>query len=98
MVILGRRGAGKDLADEVDNGIASSSKFSNDLKFQSRVFVVCDAGRLIGNEAKDFTQEGKSLADEVAGGQYILYVRGYGRSTPGGRRVGGMGYGLRERS
>jgi len=71
VVIFGRRGAGKDLANEVDDGIATNSKLSNDFEFGGRDFVVCD-GRLLGrldeDEAKDFTQEGNSLADEVSGG------------------------------
>jgi hypothetical protein len=57
-VILGRRRAGKDLANEVDYGIATSSKFSNDLEFPSRVFVICDVrllGRLVGDDEKGFT-------------------------------------------
>ena len=88
MIIFGRRGAGKDLADEVDDGIATGSKFSNDLEFCGRIFVVW---RLDGDEAKDFTQEGNSLADEVSGGQNILYLRGYGRASLVGGRAGRTG-------
>jgi len=93
VVIFGRRGAGKDLANEVDDGIATGSKFSDDLEFRGRIFVIW---RLDGNEAKDFAQEGNSLADEVTGGQNILYLRGYGRASLVGGRAGWTGHQLGE--
>jgi hypothetical protein len=99
VVIFGRRGAVKDLANEVDDGIATGSKFSNDPEFGGRVFIVCDGrllGRLDGDEAKGFSQEGNSLTDEVSGGQNILYMRGYGRASLGGGRAGGTGHQLGE--
>jgi hypothetical protein len=71
VAILGRRGGRKVLANEVDGGIATNSKFTNDFEFPSRVFVLREArpiGRLVGDGAKDFTLEGNSLGDEVAGG------------------------------
>ena len=99
MVIFGRWGAGKDFADEVDYSIATSSKFSNNFEFASGVLMVCD-GRLLEKmdwgEAKDFTQEGNSLADEVTGRQNILYMRGNGRASLVGGRAGGTGDGLGE--
>jgi hypothetical protein len=61
MVILGRWGGRKDLANEVDGGIATSSKFTNDFEFRSRVFVIREARpirRLVGDGAKDFTWKG----------------------------------------
>jgi hypothetical protein len=101
VVIFGRRRTGKDLANEVDDGIASSSKFSNDFEFDSRVFVVC-VGRLFRrldrDEAKDFTQKRNSLTDEVAGGQNIVNLRGFWGASLGGGRAGGKGNQLGEGS
>jgi hypothetical protein len=91
VVIFGRWVARKDLTNEVDNGIATGSKLSNDFEFGGRIFVVCDGrplGRPDGGEAKDFTQKGNSLTDEIAGGQNILYLGGVGRASLGGGRAG----------
>jgi hypothetical protein len=90
VVIFGRWCAGKDLANEVDSGIATDSKFSNDFECGGRIFVVCD-GWPDGDEAKDFTQDGNSLTDDVAGGQNILYLRRFGGGSAGrtGHQLGG---------
>jgi hypothetical protein len=98
-IVLGSQGARKDLANEVDIGITTNSKFANDFEFPSRVYVICDArlfGRLVGDEAKGFTQERKSLANNVAGRQNIYYVGGNGRANPGGARAGQTGDGVEE--
>jgi hypothetical protein len=96
MTILGRRGAGKDLAHKVDDGIATCSKFMNDFKFPSKFLMVCD-GCLLGrrDKTKEFTLEGNSLANNVAGGEDILHMRRYGGASPcGGRSMEGAGNGL----
>jgi len=97
MVILGRRGAGKDLANVVDDSIAPCTEFTNDLEFASGILVVY-YGRLVGDEAKDFTLEVKSLANEVAGAENIVCVRGGCRAGCGGGRTGGTGDELGEAS
>jgi hypothetical protein len=66
MTILGRWGAGNDLANVIDDGIATGAKFTHDLELPSRILVVCDGsllGGLVGGEAKNFTQERNSLTD-----------------------------------
>ncbi|SRR6266851_1549930 len=97
MVILGRRGAGKDLANVVDDGITPCTEFANDLEFPSGILVVY-YGRVVGDEAKDFTLEVKSLANEVSGGENIVCVRGGCRAGCGGGRTGGPGDRLGEAS
>jgi hypothetical protein len=97
VIVLGRWGARKDLANEVDDSITTSSKFSNDFEFLGKVLVVYDVRLLrVGDKAKDFTQERKSHADRVARGQDVLYMGGNGRANLGGSRAGRMRNGLRE--
>ena len=48
MIILGGRGAGKDFAYEVDDGITAGTKLTDDLEFGSKFSVV----GLVGDEAK----------------------------------------------
>ena len=70
MAILGRRGAGKDLTNEVDDSIAAGAKFTNDFKFLSGILMVedrCLLGGMMGNETKSFTLKGNSLAHQITG-------------------------------
>ncbi len=75
MIVLGGWRAGKYLAYEVDDGIAARAKLADDLEFGSKFLVVL-LGRLVGDETKQFTEERDSLANDVAGREDILYVRG----------------------
>jgi hypothetical protein len=55
MIVFRRRRAGKNLADEVDDSIATRAKLTDDLKFGSKILVVCNGyllGRLAGDETK----------------------------------------------
>jgi len=81
MVVLGRRGAGKDLANEVDNGTTTCAKFANDFEFKSNLFVVCNGralGRLVGpwNETKRFTLKGNPLTNNIALGKDVVFMKG----------------------
>lgn len=70
MTILGRRGAGKDLANEVDDSIAAGTKFTNDFEFWSEILMVgdrCLLGGMIGDETNKFTLKGNSLAHQITG-------------------------------
>jgi hypothetical protein len=70
MVVLGRGRAGKDFANEVDDCIATRAKFTNDLKLACKLMVIWG---VVGDEAEEFTLEGNSLANNVAGGKDVLY-------------------------
>jgi hypothetical protein len=81
MIVLGGWRAGKHFAYEVDDGIAACAKLTDDLEFGSKFSVVCEGcllGRLVGDETKPFALEGNTLANNVAGREDILYVRGDG--------------------
>jgi hypothetical protein len=78
MIIFRGWRARKYLTDEVHNGITTSAKFTDDLELGSKFLVVCNGrmfGRLVGDEAKQFTLEGNSLANNVTGRKKILNVR-----------------------
>jgi len=79
MVVLGRGRAGEDFANEVDNCIATGAKFTNDLKLSRKLMVIWG---MVGDETEDFTLEGDSLANNVAGGKDVLNVK---RSSRAGR-------------
>jgi hypothetical protein len=80
MIILRGRRARKYLPDEVDDGITTSAKLTDDLELGSKFLVVSNGrlGRLVGCETKKFALEGNSLANNVAGRKNILNVRGDG--------------------
>ena len=81
MVVLGRGGAGKDFANEIDDGITTCAKFTNNFKLPSGFLMVREGwllGRLIGDETKDFTEKGNSLADNITVRKNVLYERGHG--------------------
>ena len=76
MAILRRRRAGKDFANEIDDGIASGAEFTNDFEFLSRILTVgdrCLLGGMVRDETKKFTLKGNSLAHQITGGQNIVY-------------------------
>ena len=78
MVVLRRRRPEKDLADEVDDSITTCAQLPDDLEFGSKLLVVCSGcllGRLAGDESKQFTKEGNSFANNVAGRKDILNMR-----------------------
>ena len=86
MFILGRRRAAKDLADVINDSIASRPQFANDFEFRSRFLMVCGRRVLCGavtDKTKRFTEEGNSLANDVAVGKDILDVGGNCRMVLG---------------
>jgi hypothetical protein len=83
MVVLRKWGARKDLANEVDSGITTCSKFTNDFELTSNSFVVVDGwslGRLVepGKVNNDLALEGHSLANNVALGKDGFIMKGDG--------------------
>ena len=92
MIILGRRRAAKNLADVINDGVASGPQFTNNFEFRPLLLMVCGRSVLGGaviDKTKRFTKEGNSLANDVAVGKDILDVRGNGRVVLGrGRRLG----------
>ena len=78
MIVLRRRRPEKDLADEVDDSITTCAQLPDDLEFGSKLLEVCSGcllGRLAGDKSKQFTEEGNSLANNVARRKDILNVR-----------------------
>jgi len=89
MIILGRRRTAKNLADEIYDGVASSTQFTNDLEF-CRWFLMVRGrnmpGRAVSDKTERFAEEGNSLANDVTVGKNILDVGGEGRVLLGGGR------------
>ena len=86
MIILGRRRAAKDLADVINDSVASCPQFANDFEFRSRFLMVCGRrvlGGAVTDKTKRFTEEGNSLANDVAVGKDILDVGGNCRMVLG---------------
>ena len=91
MIILGRRRTAKNLADVINDGVASGPQFTDHFEFCPWFLMVSSRsvlGRAVTDETKRFTQEGNSLANDVAVGKDILDVRGDGRVVLGRRRSG----------
>jgi hypothetical protein len=91
MIIFGRWRTGKNLADMIDDGVASCAQFTNYFEFGRWFLMVCGRNvlcRAVSDETKRFAQEGNSLANDVAMGEDILGVGRDGRVLLGGRRRG----------
>jgi len=95
MVVLGTQKVEKDLANKIDDGIATCSNFTNDFEFASGLLVVCDGGlidRLIGDETKRFSLKKNPLADDVSGGKNIArHYRNDSWESLCGERMGETG-------
>ena len=89
MIILGRQGAAKNLADVIDDDVASGAESTNDSKFGGWFLMVCSRNMLckpVVNETKRFAQEMNSLANDVALGKDILDMEREGGVALGRRR------------
>ena len=85
MVVLRRRGTAKNLADKINDCVASGTQFTNDFEFCGRNVL----SRAVGDKTERFALEGNSLANNVAVGKDILGMGGDGRVLLGwGRRRG----------
>src|SRR5712671_5824626 len=74
VVVLGTQKVEKDLANEIDDGTATCSDFTNDLELASRFLVVCNGSlvsRLIGDETKRLSLKRNPLAYDVSGEKNI---------------------------
>jgi hypothetical protein len=78
VTVLGTQKVEKDLANEIDDGMATCSKFTNDFKFASTFLVICN-GRLfdrrIEDETKRFSLKRNPLADDVSGKDIVSSYR-----------------------
>ena len=77
MIILGGRRTGKNLADVIDDGVASGTQFTNNFEFGRWFLMVCGRSvlcRAVSDETERFAQKGNSLANDVSVGKDILDV------------------------
>jgi len=77
VAILGGGRTGKDLFDEIDDGIAARAESPDDLELGSWIcwlwIVVWDAVGADREKTNLFTLEGTALTDGVTGSENILY-------------------------
>ena len=74
MTILGRWRTEKNLADVIDDGVASGAQFMNDFEFGGRFLMVCGRNMLckpVRDETKRFAQERDFFTNDVALGKDI---------------------------
>jgi hypothetical protein len=78
IIVFRGRGVEEDFPNEIDDGITTRPQLTYNLEFPSRFCNGGLLGRPSRDETKSFAEKWNALANNITGGEDILYVRGDG--------------------